>query len=379
MSKLYKITRLILLLLLTWPIYGYGQTFETKENTVAVEKIITGLKHPWSVAFLPNNRFLITERSGQLLVASKNGMMKKVNNVPVTLATGQGGLLDVAVDNEFYNSKNIFFSYSKPVKNTQLSSTTVASAELIFEKNKYYLKKIVDIFSQSKPSNSFHHFGSRIVLTPDEKLYITVGDRGDRKRAQDPFDHAGSTIRINKDGSIPVDNPFNNSKNGLPEIWSIGHRNPQGAIWNPKTQSVWTVEHGAKGGDEINEILSGRNYGWPIISYGEHYWGGKIGEGTHKKGLEQPKYFWDPSIAPSGFCYYNGSKFKNWTNQIFVGALKYKMISRLAIEENRIVEKERLFSNKFGRIRDVRQGPDGLIYFLTDESDGGLFSIKPLK
>ena len=233
------------------------------------------------------------------------------------------------------------------------------------------------IFSQSKKTDSGRHFGSRIVIAPDNSLFLTVGDRGDGDRAQNPFDHAGSVIRLNLDGSVPRDNPFFSGGHALTEIWSTGHRNPQGAIWNPLTESIWTVSHGAKGGDEINHIAAGNNYGWPVISYGKHYWGAQIGEGTHKEGMKQPVYYWDPSIAPSGFAYYEGGAFPAWKGSLFVGALKFELIVRLELEKNRVVSEERLFANKFGRIRDIREGPGGYLYFLTDENPGQLYRVRP--
>ena len=233
------------------------------------------------------------------------------------------------------------------------------------------------IFTQSNKTGSEVHFGSRIVLAPDNSLFITVGDRGDRRRAQDPFDHAGSIIRVYRDGSVPLDNPFADGKKGLPEIWSIGHRNPQGATWNPVTNSLWTIAHGARGGDEVNHPEAGKNYGWPVISFGRNYGGSKIGEGTHKPGMEQPVYFWDPSIAPSGFAFYNGDAFPNWKGNLFVGALKYQLLARLELTNGKIKKEERIFTGVFGRIRDVRQGPEGFLYLLTDEFPGALIRVKP--
>ena len=355
---------------------GELKHFKTKIHDVIVREIMGGLEHPWGLDFLPNGSILITERSGDLILLAPGGKSTKVMGTPDVLASGQGGLLDVKVDTDFNTTKKIFLTYSMPDKRSRKAATAVASAFLSYDV-KPHIHNLKVIFSQSKPTESGYHFGSRIVITPDNKLFVTIGDRGERDRAQDPFDHAGSIIRINKNGSIPSDNPFFTNKRGLPEIWSIGHRNPQGAVWNPLTQSLWTVAHGAKGGDELNEPQAGRNYGWPVISYGRHYWGGKIGEGTHKYGLEQPVYFWDPSIAPSGLEFYNGNKFPNWHGNLFVGALKYEMIVRLEIRNKTVTGEERLFSSSFGRIRDVKQGPDGYIYFLTDEIDGRLMRVEP--
>lgn len=350
--------------------------FTTEHHPIEIEIVADGLSYPWGIAFLPDSSSLITERTGSLRHLSSEGLSAPISGVPKVRAAGQGGLLDVAIDPKFEQNQTIYLSYSEPSEDGDEAGTAVARAHLIRAPTPH-LKNVQVIFSQNKKSGGKRHFGSRLVITPDRKLFITQGDRGDRPRAQDPFDHAGSIVRLNPDGSIPKDNPFADGTQAMREIWSIGHRNIQGATWHSGTESLWTVEHGARGGDEINHPRSGRNYGWPVISYGRHYRGTKIGEGTHKAGMEQPVHYWDPSIAPSGLAYYDGKAFPKWQGNLFIGALKDQMLVRLELEGERVVHEEHLLKEKFGRIRDVRQGPDGYLYLLTDSDNGKLLRIKP--
>ncbi|MEE2745852.1 MAG: PQQ-dependent sugar dehydrogenase [Pseudomonadota bacterium] len=337
-----------------------------------------GLNHPWGFAFLPNHSILITERRGKLKLLNQRGKIEVVLNTPKVWANGQGGLLDVAIDKHFNSNNIIFLSYSKSSLDGRKAGTAVTSA-VLDRSGQVRLRNKKVIFSQRLQTRSTVHFGSRIVVSPSGQLFITIGDRGNGRRAQDPFDYSGSIIRLLPDGSSPRNNPFFISKMGLPKIWSIGHRNPQGAAWNSYTNSIWTVEHGAMGGDELNQPQSGKNYGWPVISYGRHYSGAKIGVGKNKVGMEQPIYYWDPSIAPSGLAFYSGKLFPKWRGHAFAGALKYQLLVRLKLVGNDVVEEERMFQGIFGRIRDVRQGPEGCIYFLTDENPGGLFKIRPAR
>ena len=360
------------------PTLANSNIFKTQKHHVVVETIADNLEHPWGLAFLPNRSMLVTERGGKLNLVSPGGKLTRIANVPKVRAEGQGGLLDVAVDKEFSRNHIIYLSYSEPSANGNKAGTAVVRA-LLDLSGKARLRNLNVIFTQSNKTDSDVHFGSRIVIAPDNTLFVTVGDRGERRRAQDTFDHAGSIIRIYRDGSVPEDNPFADGKKGLREIWSIGHRNPQGATWNPLTKSLWTVAHGARGGDEITNPKAGKNYGWPVISYGRHYFGGKIGEGTHKPGMEQPVYYWDPSIAPSGIAFYDGDTFPEWKGNLFVGALKFQLLARLEIANSRVIKEERMFARAFGRIRDVRQGPDGYLYLLTDENAGQLLRIKPAR
>ena len=382
-QKIYSVLKICFALVLsaditlvTLPALAKSYIFRTQKHDVIVNPIATGLDHPWGLAFLPNRSMLVTERGGTLKLITVRGEIEKISGVPIVWANGQGGLLDIAVDKDFTRNHTIYLSYSEPSANGNKAGTAVARA-LLDLSGKARLRNVKVIFRQSNKTGSNVHFGSRIVIAPDNSLFITVGERGDRNRAQDPFDHAGSIIRVYRDGSVPEDNPFADGKKGLREIWSIGHRNPQGAVWNPATNSLWTIAHGAKGGDEVNTPEAGKNYGWPVISYGRNYWGTKIGEGTHKHGMEQPVYYWDPSIAPSGFAYYDGDAFPKWKGNLFIGALKFQLLVRLEILDGKVKNEERMFIGAFGRIRDVRQGPDGHLYMLTDENPGQLIRIKP--
>ena len=363
---------------LLFPTSSYAnETVHKTENYRLSTKVISeSLEYPWGLAFLPNGLALVTERPGRLNLISLDGSIKRVQGLPKIWVGGQGGLLDIAVDPNFSQNKTIYFTFSKPFQKGTHAGTALARAT-IENLTEPSLSNLDIIFSQNKPTISGYHFGSRIVISPENKIFITIGERGERNRAQDRFDHAGSVVRIHKDGSIPKDNPFANGVKGLPEIWSIGHRNPQGAAWNIKTSSIWTVSHGPKGGDEINQPKSGKNYGWPITSYGRHYSGGKVGRGHSAPGMELPLYHWDPSIAPSGATFYNGEAFPKWKDNLFIAALKSKLIVRMEIKDGKVTKEERLFKNSFGRIRDIQQGPKDYLYIITDESKGRLIVIKP--
>lgn len=356
---------------------AFGQSFKTAKHDVVVETVAANLENPWGLAFLRDGSMLVTERPGRLRRVVDGKISEPVSGLPEIWAQRQGGLMDIILDPEYATNQTIYFSFSEPsVRGNDTAGTAVARARLILSAPPR-LADVKIIFRQSKKTRSGVHFGSRMVISPDGKLFITLGDRGDRPRAQDPFDHAGSVLRIHRDGTVPSDNPFADGKKGLPEIWSIGHRNPQGVIWHPETNSLWTVEHGARGGDEINRPLPGRNYGWPVISYGRHYSGFSIGEGKVKEGMEQPIFYWDPSIAPSSLAYYSGDKFPNWKGNLFVGALSGQTLSRLEMKDHKVVREERLFEDELGRIRDVRQGPDGFLYILIDQDDGRILRILP--
>ena len=351
-----------------------SQMFKTEKTTVKVETITHNLVHPWGMTMLPNGKILVTERGGTLkLVEPKNGKQKTVLGTPKVWANGQGGLLDITADPDFMKNKTIFLTFSDP-STPKVTGTAVASA--IFDENpRPRLSNLKILYSMNKKTDGGRHFGSRIVIANDGTLFITTGDRGNRPRAQDPFDAAGKILRINKDGSIPKDNPFADGKNALPQIWSIGHRNPQGATLNDVTGELWTLSHGARGGDEINTPKAGKNYGWPIISYGKHYSGGKIGIGTAGEGYEQPIYYWDPSIAPSGLDFYSGHLIPQWQGNLFAGALKDRLLSRLEIKNGKVVHEEQILEGEYGRIRDVRSFPDEALWLLTDDSEGKLLRV----
>ncbi|WP_295813218.1 PQQ-dependent sugar dehydrogenase [uncultured Nitratireductor sp.] len=360
--------------LLALPGAATAKTFTTQDVTVEAETLARGLSNPWGLDFLPGGDALITERSGQLRLFVDGALSDPIPGVPEVAVVGQGGLLDVAVSPDFAETGTIFLSYSQPGDGG--AGTAIARARLVLDGNAARLEDVATIFSMNKKSGAGQHFGSRIVLHPDGSLFFTIGDRGESNRAQDPADHAGSVLRINPDGTIPEDNPFADGADAAPEIWSTGHRNPQGAVFDPVTQAVWTVEHGARGGDEVNRPEAGKNYGWPVISYGVNYSGTKIGVGSEAPGYEQPEYYWDPSIAPSGTAVYQGEMFPEWQGDFLVAALKYHLVSRLERDENgAITGEERLFRGAFGRIRDVNVAPDGSLWLLTDERRGEIIRI----
>jgi len=345
----------------------------TSARTHSYEVITDGLDHPWAVAFLPDGRMLVTERPGRLRLIEEGQLNPMpISGLPNIKAHGQGGLLDLILHPNYPDNGWLYFSYAEPDRNGY--GTAVARARL----DGLQLRDLEVIFRMNKKSSSGHHFGSRLAFDRDGYLYISVGERGERQLAQDLSTDNGSIIRLHDDGHIPADNPFVNTPGALPEIYSYGHRNPQGLALNPATGKIWSHEHGPKGGDEINIIRPGRNYGWPIITYGREYvLGTKIGEGTHKNGMEQPIYYWDPSIAPSGMAFYNGDKYPGWRGNLFVGALKFQLLARLELDGDKVVKEEPLLQGELGRIRDVRVGPDSYLYLLTDEDNGKLVRILP--
>ena len=322
-----------------------------------IQPVVQGLDTPWAVAPLPEGGALITEREGALILA-RNGEARRIGGVPQVSARGQGGLLDITLARDFAQSRTLFLTYAKPQGGG--SGTALARAE--FPADGTELQNVTEIFAMKPGSSGGRHFGSRVVEAPDGTLYLTIGDRGDRPSAQDLTRHNGSIIRINRDGSVPSDNPFVGRSDALPEIWSYGHRNPQGAGLD-LDGNLWTAEHGAQGGDEINRVLRGANFGWPVISYGRHYSGQKIGEGTEKPGMEQPAFYWDPSMAPSGLLVYGGAMFPDWRGDMFVGSLKFDYISRLSGSPLREVEQIR--TDETARVRDIVEAPDGSIWFIS--------------
>lgn len=353
---------------------GAQDIHEAKSATFSVSRMTGALDHPWGFDFLPDGSVLVNERDGRMLYMPPDfGETMPVEGVPEVRASGQGGLLDLMIAPDFETSRRVYFTFSEPGPGG--AGTAAASAVFIRDDAGPRLEKVRVIARMNKKTGAGRHFGSRIVPASDGSVYVTTGDRGDGERAQDPFDHAGSVLRVNADGSIPADNPFTDGKKALPELWSMGHRNIQGAALHPGTGELWTVEHGARGGDEINRPQAGLNYGWPVISYGRHYSGGKIGVGTAAQGYEQPVHYWDPSIAPSGMAFYTGEAMPEWTGDMFVGALKDQMIVRLEIDAGKVVGEEHLVEGDYGRIRTIRNGPDGALWFSTDEPDGALYRI----
>jgi glucose/arabinose dehydrogenase len=350
------------------------QVIDSERERFRVVTLVRGLDHPWSLAFLPGGDMLITERSGRLLrIDGRTYAQRSVHGLPDIAAVGQGGLLDVVLHPDFAANQLIYFSFAGA--DDDGFGTEVARARLSGDS----LEAVQVIFRALPKSRGGRHFGSRLLFDTNGQLLITLGERGDQDRAQDIGDHAGSIIRVNDDGSVPEDNPFASTPGARPEIYTYGNRNVQGITLDPVSGRIWAHEHGPQGGDEVNILARGKNYGWPVITYGRNYGTGtKIGEGTHKEGMEQPRYQWTPSIAPSGMTFYDGDKFPAWRGNLFVGALKYRLLVRLELRGQDIVHEERMLEDMLGRIRDVRTGPEGYIYLLTDESDGVLARLEPV-
>jgi glucose/arabinose dehydrogenase len=347
-------------------------------TALKVETIASGLVNPWSLQFLPDGRMLVTERPGRMRIVTKDGEKSAaVSGVPEVYARGQGGLLDVRLANDFADSGKLYFSFSEP-RSGGKASTSVATGNLILDAKtgSGQLKNVKVIYRQNPAIRSSHHFGSRIVIDNEGMLFVTTGDRGSQSdKAQDPGVPIGKVLRITPEGKPAPGNP---EKPGwAPEVWSMGHRNLQGAVLDPATGQLWTVEHGARGGDELNRPQKGANHGWPVISYGRHYSGGKIGVGTKKSGMVQPIYYWDPSIATSGLEIYTGDLFPGWKGNLLVGGLAGAQISRLVLKDGQVVAEEKLLTDQGERFRDIRQGPDGAVYALTDDSSGELIRISP--
>ena len=345
-------------------------------QAIKVETFAKGLVHPWGMAFLPDGRLLVTERPGRLRIVGKDGTLSApLQGTPKVYASGQGGLLDVQLGPDFASSGLIYLSYADP-RDGPRNGTSVARAKLVTEGDGGRLDSMQVIFRQEPSYASSGHFGSRIVFTRDGSLFVTLGERfSARDEAQNPGNHLGKLVRIMPDGAPYAGNP---KKEGWrPEIWSIGHRNVQGAALNPATGKLWTIEHGARGGDEINIPEAGKNYGWPVISYGRNYDFTKIGVGTHKDGMEQPLYYWDPSIAPSGAVFYTGDRFPEWKGNLFVGALAGQALHRLVLDGEKVVGEEKLLADLGERIRDVRSGPDGALWLLTDNPQGRVLRVVP--
>ena len=342
----------------------------------SAEVVASGLSHPWGLAFLPGGRFLVTERPGRLRVVEADGRLgPPLAGLPQVAAGGQGGLLDVITDADFARNRRIFFCYSEPAPKGGGNSTALASATLA--PDAAALQDVKVLFSQRPKVASQLHFGCRIVQAADGHLFLTLGERYGRKEdAQRLDNHLGKVVRIAPTGGAAPGNPLAGRAGALPEIWSWGHRNPQGAAWGPDGR-LWIHEHGAQGGDEINRPEAGRNYGWPVITYGENYGGGKIGEGTAKAGMEQPLHYWVPSIAPSGMAFLTSDRYGTaWKGSLFVGSLKFARLHRLELQGAQVVRDEYLLDGLGARIRDVRQGPDGWLYLLTDSPDGQLLRLR---
>lgn len=346
-----------------------------------VQEVATGLNLPWAVELMPDGRFLVTERPGALRIVSADGTLSApVTGLPELFTGGQGGLLDVALDPDFASNRTIYFSYSEPRQGG--NGTALARAELNESGDTASLANLKVIFQQMPTFESALHFGSRIVFAPDGKLFLALGERSlpaSRVQSQDLGSHFGKIVRINPDGSVPQDNPFVGRDDAKPEIWSYGHRNIQAATIDRATGTLWEVEHGPRGGDELNRPEPGKNYGWPVITYGIDYPGPKIGDGiTQQEGMEQPVYYWDPVIAPSGMIVYRGEMFPQWQGSILVGGLGSTKLVRLQMDGNRVAGEEWLLTDLGARIRDVQEGPSGEIYVLTEQGQNSrLLRLEP--
>ena len=339
------------------------------------ETVAEGLAHPWGLAFLPDGRFLVTERPGRMRIVQSDGRVgPALAGVPPVVARGQGGLLDVALDSAFATNRALYFCYAEAGEGG--NGTALARARLAADGSR--LEEVRVIFRARPKVESSLHFGCRIVEAPDGHLLLTLGELYQRMQdAQSLDNHHGKVVRIAKDGTAPRDNPFAARAGALPEIWSLGHRNPQGATWGPDGR-LWTHEHGPQGGDEINRPEPGRNYGWPLITHGENYGGGPVGDGqSARAGLEQPLHHWVPSIAPSGMAFLASDRYgPTLRGSLLVGSLKFGALVRLEVQGDRVLREERWLSG-LGRVRDVRLGPDGLVYLLTDSPQGRLLRITP--
>lgn len=341
-------------------------------------QVATGLKNPWAIEFMPDGRMLVTERAGQLRVVTAEGRLSEpVAGLPAVDARDQGGLLDVALSPDFARDRMIYWSYAE-ARGDRANGTTVARGRLAEDAGR--VENVEVIFRQMPAWQSTKHFGSRLVWGRDGHLFVTLGERSlpePRQLAQDLGAHLGKIVRLSPDGSAPADNPFVGRAGALPEIWSYGHRNIQGAALHPQTGALWTIEHGPRGGDELNQPVAGRNYGWPVITYGEDYSGRAIGAGmTAQAGMEQPVYFWDPVIAPGGMLFYQGSMFKDWQGDLLIASLQPGALVRLELDGSQVMGEERLLTD-VGRVRDVAEGPDGALWIVTDESNGRLLRLAP--
>jgi aldose sugar dehydrogenase len=354
---------------------GQDTTFASSAGQLEVQTVATGLVHPWALAFLPDGKMLVTERPGRMRIVSPEGQLSPpLKGVPDVWASGQGGLLDIITDKGFAQNRTIYFCYAERTGGG--GRTALARAKLNDGSGR--LDDVKVIFRQEGPLSSGNHYGCRIVQAADNNLFVTLGEHFTyRNEAQNLGNHLGKLIRITPDGAAPPDNPFVGRDGAKPEIWSYGHRNEQGLAIHPTTGDLWETEHGPRGGDEVNIIGKGKNYGWPVIGFGVDYSGATIHETSAKQGMEQPLKYWVPSIAPSGMTFYNGKLFPKWNGSLFTGALAGKMLVRLSLNGNAVTGEERLLQNLYERIRDVRQGPDGALWLVTDSSAGRILRVSP--
>ena len=349
-----------------------NERIESEEHDFRLVQVATGVEHPWALAWLPDGRMLVTERPGRLLLFD-GAEREELSGLPEINARGQGGLLDVVVHPDYGASGWIYYSYSAPCGDGN-TATAIDRARL----DGTSLVDRETIFTQEPCVSPGRHYGSRIVFPGDGTLIFSIGDRGQQDRAQDPADPSGSTLRINEDGGIPQNNPYVGEDDAYAALYSMGNRNIQGMTIHPQTGDVWTTEHGPQGGDEVNIIEAGNNYGWPVQTYGVQYRSGEHIGDPEAEGMEPPVIEWTPSIAPSGLAFYDGDAFTEWQGNLFAGALAFQQIRRLVVDGRTITHQEVLLRNEAGRIRDVRTGPDGFIYFITDDASGGVYRIEPV-
>jgi glucose/arabinose dehydrogenase len=357
------------LLMMSCSSHADDDTIETKEGTLRIEKVAGGLQYPWGLAFLPDGRMLVTEKPGRLRIVAKDGTVSEpLRGVPEVVDDGQGGLLDVVLDPKFAENRLVYLSYSEP-GDGGTSGTAVARGKL----GEMGLDNVEVIFRQTPKVGDDLHFGSRLAFSPDGKLYVTLGERFKFHPAQDLASHLGKIVRINPDGSVPEDNPFVGQEGALPEIWSYGHRNPQGAAIHPETGKLWENEFGPRGGDELNIPEAGKNYGWPVVSWGKHYDGKDIPDPPTHPEFADAIYHWTPVISPSGMTFYTGDAIPAWKGNLLIGGLSAKGIVRLTLDGEKVTDEERIPMN--ARIRDVVQGPDGAVYALTDKNKGKILRL----
>ncbi len=350
-----------------------GEVIESEKQKFSIDTLTSELSNPWGIAFLPDGRILVTERKGEIRIV-KDGELQdeKIANVPAVYAEGQGGLLDIKLHPDYNTNGWIYLTYAKPGEGG--GGTTVVRAKL--EGNS--LTSLEELFTALPYTSAGQHFGSRIVFDGNGYIYFSCGERGTKENSQNLNNHLGKIIRLHEDGRVPADNPFVNTPNAKPEIWSYGHRNPQGVVYDAVAKKLWAVEHGPMGGDELNLVEKGKNYGWPVITYGKNYDGTPITSITAKEGMEQPVWYWVPSIATCGMTQVTSDKYPGWKGNFLVGALVKQHIARVELDANGKFVKQEMLLDKIGRVRTIEQSPDGYLYVAT-ETPGMLLKIIPVK